>query len=223
MNPISKTAFYCAGLRMLDANGPDPICGDDYAKCFSDNSSLELLDRLENFEQHKIANLFRHKIIDDVIKDKLSRQPETRIILIGAGLDTRAFRLNGGIWIEIDEPEIIDYKNTRLPAADCGNPLVRIAHSFSRESLDRILRPCQVFSDVMIVIEGVLRYLKESEVYALLLALNRTFSAYGLLCDLMSREFFEQYGGATSNVLTELGAPVRFHGPLDAVPPDLSP
>jgi len=31
MKPISKTAFYCCGVRMQDAESSNPICGDVYA------------------------------------------------------------------------------------------------------------------------------------------------------------------------------------------------
>ena len=32
MNPISKTAFYCCGVRMRDAEGPSPVCNDIYVE-----------------------------------------------------------------------------------------------------------------------------------------------------------------------------------------------
>ena len=32
--PVSRTAYYCAGTRMLDAVGPDPLIGDSYAERF---------------------------------------------------------------------------------------------------------------------------------------------------------------------------------------------
>ena len=211
MNPIAKTAFYCAALRMLDASSDNPICADDYAEHFANDDYSNLLERFQTFEQHRIANLFRHRIIDDIIKTALAGDAATAIILVGAGFDTRAYRIHGGRWYEIDEPEIIDYKTMRLPASACDNPLTRIPHAFSEHRLEQTLQSCKICTNVFIIVEGVLRYLEESEIRSLVRDLTRVFPTHCLVCDLMSRRFFEEYGGGTTDVLKELGAPTKFH------------
>ena len=53
MKPISKTAFYCCGVRMQDAERQKPVCGDNYAKVFM-NACMRaygrLLDRFSLYE-----------------------------------------------------------------------------------------------------------------------------------------------------------------------------
>jgi O-methyltransferase involved in polyketide biosynthesis len=196
---------------MLDAKSDKVICGDNYARYFTNVKCMDVLERFAEFEHHKIANLFRHKIIDDMVNNELSKNMNARIILIGAGFDTRAFRFDGGTWFEIDEPEIIEYKNTRLPAFNCKNTLTRISHVFSKQQLEQTLRSCNGSSKVIIVIEGVLRYLDRGETETLILDLKKAFPMHGLICDLMSREFYEEYGCATSDVLANMGAPIKFH------------
>ncbi|HKG45421.1 MAG TPA: hypothetical protein VKB02_01745 [Pyrinomonadaceae bacterium] len=44
MKPISKTAFYCCGVRMQDAERDNPVCGDTYAKAFMNEQGLQILE-----------------------------------------------------------------------------------------------------------------------------------------------------------------------------------
>ena len=197
MNPISDTAWYCAGVRMLDAESNDPVCGDNYAKYFMDEHGMEILDRFKSHKQHNTATLVRHKIIDDLVNNQLSLHPETTIILIGAGFDTRAFRFDGGLWVEIDEPAIIQYKNTRLPTKDCKNILTRIEHDFSNSSLEQILNKYEASPDLFIIIEGVLRYLDRKEIDELVQVLKNSFNRHILICDLMDQRFYQEFAPGT--------------------------
>lgn len=211
MNPISDTAYICAGLRMLDAEEKNPICGDTYARYFMNGHGLKILDKFRQFENYRIGNLVRHRIIDDLIKRELQSDPDTTIILNGAGFDTRAYRMNGGNWIEVDEAQIIEYKNSRLPVDKCRNSLKRISHNFSSGSLEQALDQYRKNSNIMIIVEGVFRYLEVDEVIHFIKELQKLFPEHQLVCDLMSRKFYEKYASMTSNMVKEMGAPFRFN------------
>ena len=96
MKPVSKTAFFCCGARMLDADSDRPVCGDNYAKILMDKEAFEVFDKFRPFKNAIISNATRHRIIDDLIKSELKKEPETKIFIIGAGFDTRAYRMDGG-------------------------------------------------------------------------------------------------------------------------------
>src|SRR5436190_20578659 len=130
MKPISQTAYYCCGVRMLDARSPAPVCGDGYAGRFMDDEGLRVLDRFRDEHRANAANVARHRIIDDLLRAAVRADPATAVVLVGAGFDTRAFRLPAGTWVEADEPPLIARKEERLPAAGCGNPLRRVPVDF---------------------------------------------------------------------------------------------
>jgi methyltransferase (TIGR00027 family) len=131
-------------------------------------------------------------------------------VIIGAGFDSRAYRLNGGVWIELDEPQVIAYKNERLPVSKCKNELHRIAIDFSTESLEAKLAAFAGRSPVVVVIEGVFMYLDEQMIAQLLQTLRRLFPGHKLICDLMNRTFFEKYGRTIHEKLTGMGASFKF-------------
>src|SRR5215510_9037451 len=172
MKPISKTAFYCCGVRMQDAEREQPVCGDSFARTFMNEQGLQILDTFKDETRPNTTNVARHRIIDDLLRQELLADPKLTVVIIGAGFDTRAFRLKGGTWIELDEPQVITYKEGRLPAANSNNELQRIPIDFASESLEQKLAPYSGRSPVTVVIEGVLMYLEEAAIGKLLETLN---------------------------------------------------
>src|SRR3990172_7220704 len=168
MKPISKTAFYCCGIRMVDAESPQSVCGDIYAKRFMNEDGLRVIESFKNETKGNASNVARHRIIDDILRQSLKENPKTSVVIIGCGFDSRAYRLTGGIWFELDEPEVIAYKNERLPVSECRNALRRIAIDFSADSLRQKLAGLGIGPPVIVVIEGVFVYLTEAQINQLL-------------------------------------------------------
>ena len=48
MKPISRTAFYCCGVRMQDAEASAPVCGDAYAKVFMNEDGLRIQEAFKD-------------------------------------------------------------------------------------------------------------------------------------------------------------------------------
>lgn len=210
MKPISKTAFYCCGVRMQDAERSTPVCGDIYAEAFMNEYGLRIFEAFKDETSPNAASVARHRIIDDFLRQELLADPSLCVVLIGAGFDSRAFRLKGGTWVEIDEPQVIAYKNERLPTTNCENELHRIPVDFSTDSLEEKLSSFSSRSPVMVVIEGVFAYLEEEEIRQLLQKLRRLFPPHKLICDLMSKEFFEEYGKTLHEKIAGMGASFKF-------------
>lgn len=210
MKPISKTAFYCCGVRMQDAELSKPVCGDVYAKAFMNEDGLKILDAFKDETRPNASNVARHRVIDDLLRQELLANPGLTVVIIGAGFDSRAFRLKGGSWVELDEPQVIEYKNERLRAANCENELQRIPIDFATDSLEEKIGPFANRSPVVVVIEGVFMYLEQEVIDELLQTLRRVFPSHKLICDLMTRQFFENYGRTIHEKLTGMGATFKF-------------
>jgi methyltransferase (TIGR00027 family) len=210
MKPVSKTAFYCCGIRMEDAESERPVCGDTYARRFMNEDGLRILEAFRRDVRPKASNVTRHRIVDDILRRELALAPGLLVVIVGAGFDSRAYRLRGGTWVEIDEPAVIAHKDARLPASDCPNALHRIAIDFSRESLQQKLAPFARGERVLVVVEGVLFYLEEAQIREMLRCLRATFPRHELVCDLMTRRFFEKYARAVYEKIADLGARFRY-------------
>jgi len=211
MKPISQTAFYCCGVRMQDAASDKPICGDVYAKVFMNEEGLRILEKFKDEVNPNTSNVARARLIDDLLRKELRANPNLRVVLIGAGFDSRAYRLKGGTWIELDEPQVIVYKNERLPASQAQNPLQRIPIDFATESVkEKLSAVAENGGPTVVVIEGVFMYLEPETIRQLLQTLHRLFPEHKLICDLMTRKFFERYGRTIHQKLTGMGATFKF-------------
>ena len=130
LRPVSETAYYCCGVRALDAAAAAPVCGDRLAERFMTPAAWALFEPFRELEAPNATNVARHRMIDDLLRAQIARRPDTGVVIIGAGFDTRAFRLPGAQWVELDEPPLIELKETRLPASEAPNPLTRVAIAF---------------------------------------------------------------------------------------------
>ena len=195
---------------MQDAELDKPVCGDVYARRFMNEDGLKILEKFKDETRPNTSNVARHRIIDDILRKELSANPDLCVVIIGAGFDSRAYRLKGGTWVELDEPQVIAYKNDRLPAAEATNELHRIAIDFSTDSVEEKLSAFAGRRPVVVVIEGVFMYLDEATIKQLLQTLHRLFPQHKLVCDLMNRSFFEKYGRTIHEKLTGMGASFKF-------------
>ncbi len=114
--PIARTAFYCCVIRADDAASTHPLCGDTFAGRFVDDAVRRDLAPLLSLGAPADSNVARHRLIDDELRERLASNPDRRIIVLGAGFDTRPFRLVGGRWTELDDPPLLAFKEQRLPA-----------------------------------------------------------------------------------------------------------
>jgi methyltransferase (TIGR00027 family) len=204
-HPVARTAFYCCILRADDAASPRPVCGDALAARFVDDDVRRALAPALRHRPPAASNVARHRIIDDLVRRRLVEDPATRIVLLGAGFDTRAFRMEGGRWWEIDDPELLAFKEERLPA-DAPNPLVRVPVAFQEESLTGRLAPIGGDDRALVIVEGVTMYLADETLAELARAVRSAFPRATLISDLMTAGFARTFGRPLRRDLERLGA-----------------
>ena len=205
-NPVSTTAYWTLAARYADATGAKPVANDTYAERFMDDTARAVAERFSPLKRAFASFPVRHRIIDDLLRAELERDPTMRVVLLGCGFDTRAFRLGGGRWLEVDEPELIAAKEARLPAGEAPNELVRVPIRFRHESLEAALTPYASTGTVTIVLEGILGYLPDNERRTLLVTLGRLFPRHVVLCDLLTRTFLARYARDLVRFLREMDA-----------------
>jgi len=213
MNPISNTAFYCCGVRMDDAKRNQPVCNDVYADRFMDERGMKIYEPFRSEKMPNISNITRCRIIDDYVSIELTDNNSVNIITIGAGFDTRPYRITGGNWIEVDEPQIISYKNKKLPIEECKNPLRRISIDFASETLAGKLEDVDKSLHTVIVIEGVFMYLDSGSIENTLREIQQMLPEHVLFCDLMTKNFFNKFAKSVHSKLVATGG--RFTDRID--------
>lgn len=209
INPVGQTALCVSFLRMKDAQSSMPVGQDTLAYRFSTEDTEKLYSPFlsEVNSQNNLAA--RHALIDKHLKNILLEKPDTNIISIGSGLETRAFRLMGGNWFEIDDTSVIAYKNNLLPASECKNPLTRIPCDFAKGELKSALQNIPANGTNVFVIEGVFYYLRPDELEKTLLLMQEHSPYHRLICDMITKEFAQKFSVSFNKKITALGADLR--------------
>jgi methyltransferase (TIGR00027 family) len=109
VSDVSRTAIGVARLRALESRRPDRLFDDPYAAAFVPEGTADAATD-SVFRQHVAV---RTRFYDDYLLTSGCRQ----VVLLAAGLDTRAFRLPwppGIRLFELDLPELVAYKEDVL-------------------------------------------------------------------------------------------------------------
>lgn len=206
IEPLALTAFYCCAIRAADAASAKPVCGDTFAAEFIDQETLARLQPALRFRAPATSNVARHRLIDDIVRNALAKNRTRRIIVLGAGLDTRAFRMEGGRWWELDDAALLTFKEARLPARTAPNPLTRVSVDFSRADLHDYLAPLAGDDEALVVLEGVSMYLPTATLAKTAEAIRAALPRASIVCDLMTPAFNRRFSGGLRRELGRLGA-----------------
>lgn len=206
LDPIARMACYCCGVRMLDARSAQPACDDRLAERFMDTEAMAVFEPFRKFGRVNSANAVRHRMIDDLLRERLRADPRLQVVLLGAGFDTRAFRLPGGHWLELDAGGVIALKDAKLPAAEAPNPLTRMPIDFARERVsDKLKGWARRGRSTVVVLEGVTMYLTAAQLRSTAAELQAALPHHTLIADLMDGSFVRLYSGPIRAQIRKLG------------------
>jgi len=170
---VSFTAKAMAACRAIETQRQDALFFDAWAAQLAGKEAIEVVaPRLEEFEkQGRPFTVVRTRFFDDFLKECSDKIRQ--IVLVGAGMDTRAFRLN---WqpethlYEIDRPDILRYKESILTGISPNCNRHSICADLGESSwVQRLLEKGYKSSEPSIwLLEGLLYYLNPTEVDGLL-------------------------------------------------------
>jgi methyltransferase (TIGR00027 family) len=168
----SKTAQMVAAYRARATARGDGICDDPWAAALAGDDGPELAARFdETFPPMERWLALRAGFLDRQVR-RLTRGGVAQVVILGAGLDTRAVRLarDGVRFFEVDHPATQADKRARVAAlagydADAA---IYVACDFERDDfLDRLVADgFDAAAPAVIVWEGVAPYLTEAAVRA---------------------------------------------------------
>ncbi|WP_422742844.1 class I SAM-dependent methyltransferase [Mycobacterium sp. WMMD1722] len=120
---VGSTALFVAASRALEAHKPEPLAVDPYAEIFCRAVGGEWADLLDGgVPEHVLRSEFgrqfvnfqgaRTRYFDRYFADVMAAGVR-QIVILAAGLDSRAYRLPwpvGSVIFEIDQPQVLDFK-----------------------------------------------------------------------------------------------------------------
>lgn len=106
LQEVSETLLMTLYLRNLETNREDRIIKDDKSVEIVNSINYDFSKFDSQLNQAVIA--IRTKIIDEVVTNFISQNPNVTIVSLGTGLSTRFFRVDNGSvnWFGIDLPRV---------------------------------------------------------------------------------------------------------------------
>jgi methyltransferase (TIGR00027 family) len=211
---ISDTARWVAVYRARETERTDALFRDPFARRLAGERGERIAASFPRDRQREWALAMRTVLFDAFITEQIARGVDL-VVNLAAGLDARPYRMplpESLRWVEVDLPEILDYKENILRDERPVCALERVRLDLSdltarRELFDRLGRGAK---KALIVSEGLLIYLTPEQVAALSrdLATPPSFRLWAI--DLQSPGLKRLVERETGAQLTEAGAPFHF-------------
>jgi len=176
---VAETLLIPLWARAEEWNTFEPIIMDEHAVNLVKQIDYDF-SKFEGSWLTQVGCSIRARILDVQTKRFIQKNPETIIINIGAGLDTRFFRVDNGKvnWYELDLPEAIEIKKNFFQETERYNMIPKSVFDFSWfEDIKEENKP------VFIIAEGTLMYFEPEKIKELFDKLIERFSGAEVLVE----------------------------------------
>lgn len=209
---ISDTALWVAVYRANESERPNALFRDPYARKLAGERGAQIAKELK-FAQPEWPYAARTVRFDEIVLGRVQDGADM-VINLAAGLDTRPYRLDLPAslqWVEVDLPEITDYKEQILSGEKPRCALERVkldlADVVARRSLFRDLGARS--RKALVLTEGLVVYLSREQVIEFAKDLAAQPSFHDWATDLCSPGLLAMLQKNLKQ-LSEAGSPLKF-------------
>ncbi len=168
---VSDTASWIAACRAIETERPDALFRDPFADRLAGARGREIAGTMHRGKTTIWSVAIRTAVVDELLLSAVAEGADT-VLNLGAGLDTRPYRLDlpsSLRWIEVDYPDTIETKEELLrgevPACRLERFGLDLAEPSTRTAL--IERIGSSSSRTIVLTEGVVPYLTLDDAAAL--------------------------------------------------------
>jgi methyltransferase (TIGR00027 family) len=189
MTPVGATSRWIAAARALETESEEPLFVDPFARDLAGDEGFSIFASTQGVSGAVATSRnpylsIRTKFLDDAILQAVRSNGYTQVVILAAGMDTRAFRLDwpaGLTLFEVDRSDVFGWKEPileRLKAsARCDRRVIRtdLTDNWTAALTAAGFDPTR---PAAFLLEGLLMYLREPDVERLLTSLS-TVAARG--------------------------------------------
>ena len=223
MTGVGNTARWIAASRARESELAQPLFSDPFARELAGEAGFELQRLMRTAmgvpgDGPDLYLSIRTKFLDDALHDTVRSRGLHQVVILAAGMDTRAFRIpwpSGVRVFEVDRDEVFDHKEAVLGRAaaspSCDRHVVRAdlarpwTAALAAAGFDRS-------KPAAFLVEGLLMYLEEADAQAVLAAVA-SVAAPGswIAADVVNPEVLTSpYMARYMTALREAGSPWKF-------------
>ncbi len=198
-----ETMLMTLSSRAIQSQWKEPILRDPWAEEAMQHIDYDMSNTLKGVSSWRMWKdigctivATRAATFDLLTNRYLADHPDAIVLQVGCGMDSRAFRVDlpaSVQWYDVDYPDVIDLRRQLFPERDAaaqgryaliGAPLADLGW------LDEVPRD----RPGLLIAEGVLHYLSETEVKALLNAVAAHFPSGQMIFDICNQMIVKRAG-----------------------------
>jgi O-methyltransferase involved in polyketide biosynthesis len=167
---VSDTALMVAACRAIETARADGLVRDPFAERLAGPRGDAILRGITGWQLMCFGIGVRTRFLDDLVIETIARESIEVVLSVGAGLDTRPWRLELPPelrWIEADFPEMLSYKTRAMAAEEPVCHLERVAADVTDSAQRAALFAAAAGVPTLMITEGLLMYLAGAAVEAL--------------------------------------------------------
>jgi methyltransferase (TIGR00027 family) len=211
---VSDTALWVAVYRAREGERADALFRDPYASKLAGDRGVQIAAALPFAQRHSWSYVARTWLVDQIVEREV-RQGTDVVINLAAGLDSRPYRMQLPAslrWVEVDLPDILNYKEEVLAADRPVCALERVPLDLRDTAARRALfqRLGDEAKRILVVSEGLIIYFEADGAAELArdLAASSSFRRWAL--DLASPALLKMLQKAIGSPLDQAGTPLKF-------------
>ena len=215
---VSGTAFVVAEFRAEENGETAPLYHDAVVKLFLSEDSKRAARRVSNrFPSAGDLVRIRTKYFDDTLEKQLHSRTE-QVVILGAGLDTRAVRkaMNGVRYFEIDDPATLEVKRACYEEHGLDVNVTLIPGNYATDGMVDLLKAhdFDVERPTYVIWEGNTMYLSTEDVRRIPAELRANLRRFRVSFDYMAESVIDKTTGdpgvtALVESFADMGAPWR--------------
>ncbi len=167
---VSDTALMVAACRAVETARADGLVRDPFAERLAGPRGDAILRGISGWELMCFGVGVRTCFLDELVMETIARESIGVVLSVGAGLDTRPWRLELPPelrWIEADLPDMLSFKTHAMAGEKPKCRLERMATDVTDEAQRAALFGAGAGAPALMITEGLLMYLPGSAVKAL--------------------------------------------------------
>ncbi|MFN8582751.1 MAG: class I SAM-dependent methyltransferase [Gemmatimonadaceae bacterium] len=212
---MSDTARWVAVYRAMETERPDAIFRDPFARRLAGAKGEEIVATIKRGRAMAWAMIVRTAVFDELITQAIQKDGVEQVVNLAAGLDARPWRMSLPAtlrWVDVDLPGILSYKTEALKDERTSCEYEAVHADLTDGGVRRALfgRLNAAGKRTLVVTEGLLIYLTESDVGALAtdLASQHTFGWW--LIDIAHPRLLKWMSRSWGKAVSAGNAPFRF-------------
>jgi len=167
---VSDTALMVAACRALESEAPDGFVRDPFAARLAGERGMAIFQALPEAQMMRFGIGVRSRFMDELLLEALASSQIATVLSVGCGLDTRPWRLDLPSdlrWIEVDFPDLLDYKDALMEAERPRCRRERVTADLNDAEQRQAIYAAAGPAPALMITEGLLMYLPAATVEAL--------------------------------------------------------